>query len=73
MRHCENRTTPVNEPRFALNPSHGSGSLGIESVGTTSGNGGNALFHLRGARAALVSAMRNLKLVSEDSVDRALC
>jgi len=35
----------VNEPRFALNPSRRSGSLGIESDGTILGNRGNALFH----------------------------
>jgi len=34
----------MNEARLALNPRHGSGSLGLESVGTTEGNGGNALF-----------------------------
>ena len=33
-------------------PPDWSDSLVIESVGTTSANGGNALFHPRGARAA---------------------
>jgi hypothetical protein len=45
----------LNEPRLTLNPGHRSDSLGIESVGTNSGNGGNALFHPKRASAALVS------------------
>ena len=46
----------VNLLRLVLNPRARSASLGVESVGTTSGNGGIALFHPKRARAALVSS-----------------
>ena len=45
----------VNQLRLVLNPRARSASLGTESVGTTSGNGGIALFHPNRARTALVS------------------
>ena len=48
--------TPANEPGLTLPPRHRSASLGIESVGTTAGDGGIALFHPKRARAALVSS-----------------
>ena len=47
------RVMGVSMPRFALNPSQGSGSLGIESGGTNYGELGNALFHSERASAAL--------------------
>ena len=65
----------VNEPRLALNAWHRSDSLGVESVGTTSANGGNALFQPRGARAALLSSWGNLKwmvLFRQDRFQRTL-
>jgi len=55
---------PPERAGLTLHPRHRGDSLGVESVGTTSGNVGNALFHPRCARAVLSSPRGNLKVRS---------